>query len=106
MERRNFGRRSTQLVGWIKVPGRRVQPCKVENLTVSGALLSCDDPRALPFVLALVIETTGFQSLCEARHCSDRTIGVAFVERPRPSPSSPRPAGNDVSAWVGGGRDR
>ena len=76
--RRQFGRRQSNVHGWIKAPGRPAMPCVVRNLSEKGALLECEAPRLLPFRFELVMASSGVHYACEVRHCLDRAVGVTF----------------------------
>lgn len=102
MERRSFGRRATQLQGWIRVPGRPVQACRIENMTVDGALIRCPNAEALPFSFELVIDSAGFRSTCSARHRTADTIGVAFTDRQRTVPAEPGQRTAETRSATGG----
>lgn len=79
-ERRQFGRRTTCLHAWVKIPGRPQIACLVRNLSVGGALLEFDVPDWLPYRFRLHIEASGFMTNCETRHVGTRAVGVMFVE--------------------------
>lgn len=79
-ERRQFGRRTTALHAWIKIPGRPQIACVVRNLSVGGALVEFDVPEWLPYRFRLHVEATGFETNCETRHVGERAVGVMFVE--------------------------
>lgn len=80
IERRQFGRRTTSLHAWIRIPGRPQIACHVRNLSVGGALIDLDVPDWLPYRFRLVIEATRFETDCETRHRGERSIGVMFIE--------------------------
>ncbi len=103
VERRQFGRRETNLHAWIKIPGRPLQPCVVRNMSVGGAMLTCDAPRALPFNFELVIEADKSIYECEARHCSETGIGVMFKPKAAKSAETTthRLPTDDASQWRG-----
>lgn len=79
VERRQFGRRATNLHGWILTDGRPRIPCMVKNVSEGGALLELDVPPALPYWFDLVIECKGFQARCEIRHQNEKWVGVRFA---------------------------
>jgi hypothetical protein len=79
VERRQFGRRTTCLHGWVMLEGRPRIPCLVRNVSEGGALLECEVPKMLPFRFSLVIDCKGFQAWCEVRHHTEHWMGVRFV---------------------------
>ena len=80
IERRQFGRRTTSLHGWIKIQGRPQIACHGRNLSVGGALIELDVPDWLPYRFRLVIEATRFETDGETRHKGSTSVGVMFVE--------------------------
>lgn len=79
-DRRQFGRRQTNLQGWISVAGRPRLSCIVRDLSVGGALLEFEKPSWMPFNFKLTIEATRFVTWCEVRHHRANSVGVRFVE--------------------------
>jgi hypothetical protein len=105
-DRRQFGRRKTNLHGWISVPGRPKLPCTVLDLSVGGALLHLDKPSWLPYNFVLSIEATKFVSWCEVRHSRPDAVGVRFLSAVEAAALDPRGAQesrsmNDKDAWAG-----
>lgn len=98
-ERRQFGRRTTFLHAWIKIPGRPTMPCIVRNLSVNGALLEFDVPDWMPYSFRLRIEASNFEVDCELRHKGDKGCGVMFVESKTATKGSPEVF--DIEAWTG-----
>ena len=80
VERRQFGRRTTCLHGWVIIEGRPKIACLVRNVSEGGALLECEVPKVLPFQFQLVIDCKRFQAMCEVRHKSEAWMGVQFVK--------------------------
>lgn len=78
-DRRQFGRRTTNLHGWISVPGRPRVPCLVANISIGGALLKLQRPQWLSFNFKLTIEATRFVTWCEVRHQTADAVGVRFL---------------------------
>lgn len=78
-DKREFGRRTTRLGGWIKVKGRPPIPCRVENVSEGGALISLPQAMLLPRRFTLRIDTGSIEHLCEVRHGDGLQIGVVFV---------------------------
>jgi hypothetical protein len=100
-DRRQFGRRTTFLHAWIRIPGRPPLPCIVRNLSVKGALLELDVPDWLPYEFRLRIDASGFDVDCELRHKGKNGCGVMFVEH---DGARDRPADRQVlesDAWTG-----
>lgn len=105
-ERRQFGRRKTNLQAWIIIPGRPKMPCTVLDLSLGGALLGFQVPSWLPFNLKLVIESVKFTSWCEVRHQRADAVGVRFLSAVESASLDPRGAtdGRSMSekeAWTG-----
>lgn len=80
MERRQFGRRTTYLHGWLKVAGRPALRCIVRNLSASGAFLEVEPPSWLPFQFEVRIDGQDKSRACTLRHVLSRGVGVSFVE--------------------------
>ena len=78
-ERRQFGRRSTLLHGWLLVEGRPRIACIIRNVSEGGALVECPVPKVLPFRFQLVIDCKDFEATCEVRHKSETWMGVQFI---------------------------
>lgn len=78
-ERRQFGRRWTNILGWITVEGRPRLACHVKNFSEGGALLLVDRAVTLPFTFLLHIEAIDFKIGCEVRHRSEGHVGVRFI---------------------------
>jgi hypothetical protein len=92
VERRQFGRRQTNVHGWIVLDGKRRLPCIVRNVSEGGALLELDVPKSLPFWFNLVVECKGFEARCEIRHSNETSLGVRFVRV--------ETAGTPIDAWT------
>lgn len=78
-EKRQFGRRRTQLHGVIHVAGRPPLPCVIMNISEHGALLVCEQAIWLPFRFRLVVETERKEYECEVRHQTGNGTGVFFI---------------------------
>jgi len=78
-ERRQFGRRTTCIHGWVAIEGRQKLPCLVRNVSEGGALLEFEVPKNMPFMFRLVIDSKGFDAHCEMRHHGPGWMGVQFV---------------------------
>lgn len=105
-DRRQFGRRQTNLHAWISVPGRPRLPCLVKDISVGGALLEFDKPSWLPFTFQLTIEATRFTTWCEIRHQGPSQVGVRFMQSVAAANVDPRSTTegrslNDTDAWSG-----
>ena len=79
-DRRQFGRRRTQLHGFIVCVGRAPIPCLVRNISEGGALLEVDRQVRITSYFQLAIEADGFEADCEIRHQTEHGIGVYFRE--------------------------
>ncbi len=79
-ERRRFGRRKTNIRGWVHVRGRGRLPCTVRNLSREGAYLEIERPDLLPNYFELTIEIENIWAACDIRHSSARGAGVYFRE--------------------------
>ena len=80
VERRQFGRRNTNMNGWIKISGRPKLPCVIRNLTPKGALLEMEVPSWLPFQFELALEPANERLTCQVRHVLSGAIGVMFCD--------------------------
>jgi hypothetical protein len=79
VERRQFGRRTTCLHGWVIIDGRPRMACLVRNVSEGGALLEFPVPKVMPFRFSLSIDCKGFEAWCEPRHHTETWMGVRFV---------------------------
>jgi hypothetical protein len=83
IERRQFGRRETNLHAFILIRGRPRMPCRVRNVSYGGVLVEpCagDNLDWLPTEFRLVIEAYDFEADCEIRHKGAHGIGVRFLK--------------------------
>jgi hypothetical protein len=80
-EKRQFGRRQTNIRAWIKVTGRPSIPCTVRDISQGGALLECDEEVWLPYSFRVMAEHGVIDSVCEIRHQNGRKFGVEFVAK-------------------------
>lgn len=78
-DRRQFGRRWSDIHGWIIVEGRPRHSCLVRNFSEAGALLMVAGAATLPFTFVLEIEAIQFRIGCEARHRHEGSVGVRFI---------------------------
>lgn len=105
-DRRQFGRRQTNLHGWITVPGRPRLACTILDISVGGALIGLRMPSWLPYNFQLTIEATKFVSWCEVRHQRADAVGVRFLNAVEAAGLDTRSAGEhrsitDRDAWTG-----
>ena len=77
-ERRQFGRRWTQVHGWICVEGRPRQSCTVQNFSETGALLEPTTPGKLPKHFILDIDAIKVRMGCEVMREVGAGLGVKF----------------------------
>ena len=77
-ERRQFGRRWTQVHGWIYVEGRPRLSCTVQNFSDTGALLELSAPGKLPKHFILDIEAIKFRMGCEVMREQPGVLAVQF----------------------------
>lgn len=78
-EKRQFGRRSSNIGCNAVLPGHVLVPCTIINLSDGGALLSFEGDAKPPPTLRLTIDDTSFNLLCEVRHQSGSKVGVRFA---------------------------
>jgi len=80
-EQRAFGRRESRIHAFVKVPGRRPEPCIVRNISEGGALLAFPAPFDPPARFRLTIDAKGIDVNCEVRRRNGLEFGVEFVDR-------------------------
>lgn len=101
-EKRQFGRRDTDMRGWVRVAGRPVISCVVRELSQGGALLEFMDDVWLPYGFRLTTECKQIDRYCEPRHKNGKRIGVRFVEASDHAvASSSTAATSDATGWMG-----
>ncbi len=101
-EKRQFGRRDTNMRGWVRVAGRPPISCVVRDLSQGGALLEFMEDTWLPFGFRLTTECKQVDRYCEPRHKNGTRIGVQFVEAPDyAAVSGSTAATSDASGWMG-----
>lgn len=105
-DRRQFGRRKTNLSGWLIVPGRPRLPCTVLDLSVGGALIGLRGKTWLPYTFQLYIEASRFSTWCEVRHQRENAVGVRFLSAVEAAALDQRGAQegrsmNECDAWSG-----
>ena len=77
-ERRQFGRRWTQVHGWVCIEGRPRQSCVVQNFSETGALLELSASGNLPKHFILAIDAIKFKVGCEVQRELPGMLGVSF----------------------------
>ncbi|MFN3867864.1 MAG: PilZ domain-containing protein [Hyphomicrobiaceae bacterium] len=100
-DRRQFGRRTTALHAWIKIPGRPQMACIVRNLSVTGALLELEVPDWMPYRFRLVVEAAQFDVSCEIRHKGANSLGVMFIAHKERDAADVKPLLTDRDVWGG-----
>lgn len=76
-DRREFGRRSTALDGYVKVPLRAPLPCRLVNMSAKGALLEVPHFDHVPSRFKLIIGN--YETECDVKHREKGQIGVHFA---------------------------
>lgn len=79
-ERRLFGRRTSNAMAWIIVPGRPRLNCRIANISVKGAMLEFIPPAWLPFNFTVLIEGSAESIPCQIRHMVPHGVGVNFSQ--------------------------
>ena len=77
-ERRAFGRRESCVRAVVHVSGRPQVHCIVRNYSEGGALLELAEEVITTKPIRLVVESFGFESVCEIRHVRGNFMGVRF----------------------------
>lgn len=78
-DRRFSNRRAVALAGHVKFAGRPRIPCRVRNISPSGALIEFAADMELPQRFRLDIDDDLFEVDCELRHGDGRRFGVEFT---------------------------
>ena len=78
-ERRQFGRRQTNVHAYISTRGRPLLPCVMRDISEGGALLEVHHPEWVPSRFRLLIETMRVEVDCEVAHRTDVAVGVRFA---------------------------
>jgi hypothetical protein len=82
IEWRQFGRRWSNVHGWIHVDGRPRAACLVRNVSEGGALIEIEPSAGLiPDQFTLVIQALQIEIGCEVRHQRHGSLGVRFTSR-------------------------
>lgn len=101
-EKRQFGRRQTNIRGWIKIAGRPSIPCTIRDLSEGGALIECDDDVWLPYSFRVLTEHAAIDSVCEIRHQNGKKVGVEFVKKIEVFEPAHLPySREDAASWMG-----
>jgi hypothetical protein len=80
MQWRQFGRRWSNVHGWIHVDGRPRAACLVRNVSEGGALIEIDPSAGLiPDQFTLVIQPLQIEIGCEIRHQRHGSLGIRFT---------------------------
>lgn len=77
-DRRQFGRRWSQVQGWISIEGRPRISCSVQNLSEGGAQLAVHGAK-LPGHFVLIVEAMKMRVGCEKVRDIDGVLGVRFI---------------------------
>jgi hypothetical protein len=104
MNRKEFGRRSVNQRGWVRVPGRPRVPCVARNISPKGALLEMDVPPWLPLRFELSIDPDPRYFPCELRRVGANSIVVFFCSATEVA-EKPHQIGA-VEEWMGPKRPR
>lgn len=78
-ERRQFGRRWSQVQGWVCIEGRPRVACQVQNLSEGGAQLAVGPGNKMPGHFVLVIEAMKLKVGCQKVRDVDGVLGVRFI---------------------------
>ena len=104
IERRQFGRRNTNILGWIIVSGRPRIPCAIKNRSPKGAFLELPSSDWLPYRFQLALESDKNLYVCEVTHARANGVGVVFVKPEAKLKEAPVPMSSrveDYDEWVG-----
>ena len=77
-DRRQFGRRETNIRGAAIIPGRTSRPFFIRNISDGGALLVFDDGFIPPGAFRIEVDGTEFVLLCEVRRTGADGVGISF----------------------------
>ena len=78
-EKRQFGRRETNIRGRAVARGSGGQEFSIRNISDGGALLVFDEPFVAGRTFRIEIDGTDFVLLCEVRHQDKSAVGVSFM---------------------------
>lgn len=79
MEKRQFGRRESNIRGHVLVAGYQPIACTIRNISDGGALLECASQMPASRSIRLVVEGTDFNLRSEICHQGPRGFGIRFV---------------------------
>lgn len=78
-DRRHFGRRDSTIKAIVHVRGRASLDCTLLNYSATGALIEFRESTPIAQMFHLIITEKNIDLLCQVRHRTPRTLGVAFV---------------------------
>ncbi len=105
-EKRQFGRRMTNIKAWVRIPGRPSVPCVLRNISQGGAMVEFDGDVWLPFSFRLTSEDRLIDCMCEVRHNYPRRVGVEFMTHAAGQDRIPDKRVEEVDHWMGPGNRR
>ncbi len=79
VERRQFGRRSIVRHAWILTGAQQRIACCIRDVSDGGAMLELAVPAGLPDRFTLMLEGGANSAVCEVRHKTRSSVGVAFA---------------------------
>jgi hypothetical protein len=82
-DRREQTRRDVDWPAKIRLHDVGLVPCRVLNVSASGALVEVAGSVPLPDAFNLLIEAHDFEAACEVRHRTAGRIGVMFMSSRR-----------------------
>ena len=78
-DKRQFGRRESNVRGHILVAGYQPVSCTVKHISDGGALLECKQQIPAARSVRLIVEGTEFNIRSEVVHQGPRGIGIRFI---------------------------
>ena len=78
-ERRQFGRRETNIRGTANVAGRMSRAFTIRNISDGGALLVFDGDFIPPSSFRIEVDGTDFALMCEVRRTGPDGVGISFM---------------------------
>lgn len=82
-DRRASVRHDCNYLGFVKIQGAPLTPCRVVNVSAGGALLELQEPIGLPASFRISIPMELFEADCETRHQTGKHVGVMFTSNLR-----------------------
>ena len=79
-DRRQFGRRKTNLHATVRAPGRSSTPCMIRDLSPGGAQIEVAFPGWLPSRFRLTIDSTDFDVECTIVYRTTNYAGLRFAD--------------------------